>query len=192
MFNNGKLVPAAKVLIDAGFAIAAPDVLGVGENAFPKPFAVDKGFAGYTYGYNRSLLANRVHDALTLVAFSTSVVNAKTVSLVGWGEFGPLAILTKALAGDAVAKTAADMNQFRFETIKDTSDSLLLSGAVKYGGLPAFLALCAPGEVLVHNHRGTASGRISKAAYEAAGVANKLTRMEEKLDDTKVVEWLVK
>ncbi|HEV3438766.1 MAG TPA: acetylxylan esterase, partial [Gemmata sp.] len=134
LFNNGKLVPAAKVLIDAGFAIAAPDVLGVGENAFPKPFVVDKGFAGYTYGYNRSLLANRVHDVLTLVAFSTSVVNAKTVSLVGWGEFGPLAILTKALAGDAVAKTAADMNQFRFETIKDTSDPLLLSGAVKYGG----------------------------------------------------------
>jgi hypothetical protein len=58
--------------------------------------------------------------------------------------------------------------------------------------LPAFLALCAPGEVLVHSHKGTASGRISKAAYEASGAANKLTRMEEKLDDTKVAEWLVK
>ena len=180
---------SAKVLIDAGYAIAAPDVLGVGENAFAKPPAVDKGYAGYTYGYNRSLLANRIHDALTLVAFCRSVVQAKVVSLIGWGEFGPLAILTRALAGDTVAKTAADMNQFRFETIKDTADPMLLSGATKYGGLPAYLALCAPGEILVHNHKGTASGRISKAAYDAAGAANKLTRMEDKLDDSKVVEW---
>jgi dienelactone hydrolase len=192
LFEKGKLVPSARLLVDAGYAIAAPDVLGIGENAFPKPVQVNKAFAGYTYGYNRTLLANRVHDALTLVAFCKSTLNAKTVSLVGWGEFGPVAILAKALAGDAISKTAADMHQFRFETIKDTDDPLLLSGAVKYGGLPAFLALCAPGEILVHNHKGTASGRLSKAAYDAAGAADKLTRMDEKLDDVKVVEWLVK
>jgi hypothetical protein len=126
------------------------------------------------------------------VAFSKSTLNAKTVSLVGWSELGPVAILTKALAGDAISKMAADMYQFRFENIKETDDPLLLNGAVKYGGLPAFLALCAPGEILVHNHRGTASGRLSKAAYDAAGAADKLTRMDEKLDDVKVVEWLVK
>ena len=34
------------------------------------------------------------------------------------------------------------MNQFRFENIKDVADENLLPGAVKYGGLPAFLALC--------------------------------------------------
>jgi hypothetical protein len=192
LFAKGKFIPSAKLLVDAGYAVVAPDVLGVGENAFPKPFPVNKTFAGYTYGYNRSVLANRVSDALTLIAFCKSTLNAKTISLVGWGEFGPVAILTKALAGDAVAKMAADMNQFRFENIKETDDPLLLSGAVKYGGLPAFLALCAPGEILVHNHKGTASGRISKAAYDAASAANKLTRMEEKLDDMKVVEWLAK
>ena len=84
------------------------------------------------------------------------------------------------------------MNQFRFESIKETDDPMLLSGAVKYGGLPAFLALCAPGEVLVHNHQGTGIGKLSKAAYDAAGAANKLTRLDAKLDDNKVVEWLVK
>ena len=49
---------------------------------------MDKDFAGYTYGYNRSLLANRVHDVLTLIAFGTSLLKAKTVHLVGWGEMG--------------------------------------------------------------------------------------------------------
>jgi dienelactone hydrolase len=192
LFEDGKLVPAARALLEAGYAIAAPDVLGVGENAFPKPYAVDKAYAGYTFGYNRSLLANRVHDALTLVTFGTAILDAKSIVLIGWGEFGPIAILAKALAGAAVTTLAADLNQFRFENIKDTADPMMLSGAVKYGGMPAFLALCAPGDVLVHNHRGTATGRLPKAAYEALGATERLTRVEEKLDDLKVVEWILK
>ncbi|HEY1187960.1 MAG TPA: hypothetical protein VGE74_09895, partial [Gemmata sp.] len=192
LFDNGKAVPALKELTEAGFAVVAPDLLGTGENAFTKPFAVDKGFAGYTYGYNRSLLAQRVHDGLTFAAFGSTVLKAKTLSIVGWGAFGPVAVLAKALAGDAVTKTAADLNGFRFEDIKDTADPMMLPGAVKYGGLGAFLALCAPGEVLVHNQTGTGTGQLSRAAYEAAGAANKLTRNAAKLDPMKVVEWLVK
>ena len=192
LFENGKAAASAKALIDAGYAITAPDLLSIGESVPEKPFAVDKGFAGYTYGYNRSLLANRLHDVLTIVAAGRLFIKAKTVHLVGFGEMGPVAILAKALAGDSVARVAADMSQFRFENIKDTADPMMLPGAVKYGGLPAFLALCAPGEVLVHNHKGTASGKLAKAAYDAAGAPDKLTREEAKLDDLKVVEWLVR
>ena len=47
------------------------------------------------------------------------------------------------LCGDAVSRTAIDMNQFRFESIKEVTDENLLPGAVKFGGVPAFLALCA-------------------------------------------------
>ncbi len=191
LFAGGKWVPAVKSLVGAGFAVVAPDLLGTGENALPKGWPVDRNFAGYTYGYNRSLLANRVHDALTIIGF-TLVKKRKPIHLLGWDEFGPIAILAKALAGDVVRKTAADLNQFNFESIKATDDPMILPGAVKYGGLGAFLALCAPGEVLIHNHKDTHTGRISRAAYEAAGAANKLTRNAEKLDATKVVEWLVK
>ncbi len=192
LFENGKAIPAVKALIDAGYAVVAPDVLGVGELTPAKPFPVRTDFAGYTFGYNRSLLANRVHDVLTLIAFGKSILKAKTVHIVGWGELGPVAVLAKALAGDAVGKLAADLNQFRFETVKDTADPMMLPGAVKYGGLPAFLALCAPGEVLAHNHKGTATGKLAKAAYDAAGAPGKLTRSDDKLDDLKVVEWLTK
>ncbi|MCI0705848.1 MAG: hypothetical protein L0241_32710, partial [Planctomycetia bacterium] len=164
LVENGKVATAAKALVEAGFVVAAPDLLGTGEQVFAKGWPVDKGFAGYTYGYNRSLLANRVHDALSLVGFGTVTLKAKVIHLVGWNEFGIVAILAKALAGDVVAKTAADLNQFRFENITDTADPMMLPGAVKYGGLPAFLALCAPGEVLAHNHKGTATGKLPKAA----------------------------
>jgi len=192
LLEDGKVVPAVRALIDAGCAVVAPDVFGVGELSLPKPYPVDKNFAGFTYGYNRSVLAQRVHDILTCVAFGKSLVKAKRVDLIGWGEAGPWVVLAKALAGDAVTRTAADLNQFRFESVKATDDLMMLPGAVKYGGLPAFLALCAPGEVLAHDHKGTASGKLSKAAYDAAGVADKLTRADEKLPPEKVAEWLVK
>jgi hypothetical protein len=192
ILEKGKVVPAAKVLIDAGLSVVAPDLLGTGVNKFPKDYPVDKGFAGYTYGYNRTLLANRVADALLAIAYAKSQKGTKTIHVVGWGEFGPIAILAKAMAGDAVTKTAADLNQFNFEKITSTADPMMLPGALKYGGLGAFLALCAPSEVLVHNQMGTGTGQLSRAAYEAAGAANKLTRNGAKLDDAKVVEWLVK
>ncbi len=192
LLEDGKVTPAVRTLIDAGCAVLAPDVFGVGELALPKPYPVDKTFAGFTYGYNRTPLAQRVHDLLTLIAFGQSLLKAKQVDLVGWGEAGPWAVLAKALAADAVTKTAADLNQFRFEAVTATDDPMMLPGAVKYGGLPAFLALCAPGAVLVHNHKGTASGKLSKAAYAAAGAADKLTRSNEKLPPEKVAEWLVK
>ncbi len=204
LYPKGKLVAHAQALLDKGINIFAIDVLGTGENAFAKGWPVDKGFAGYTYGYNRTLLAQRIHDVLTAISFirrtylKDAVVlggdeeKGNPVHLVGWDEFGPIAILAKALAGSAVAKTAADLNQFSFEKVEQTDDPMMLPGAVKYGGMSAFLALCAPGEVLVHNHKGTGTGQVSRAAYEAAGAANKLTRSAEKLDAAKVVEWLVK
>ncbi len=61
------------------------------------------------------------------------------------------------LCGDAVSRTAVDMNQFRSTASPDVTDENLLPGAVKYGGLPAFLALCAPGEVFAHNMRARAA-----------------------------------
>jgi len=192
VFNNGELTPVARELIKTGLSLVTPDLLGTGRNVFPKPFAVDKTFAGYTYGYNRSVLANRVADALLAIAYAKSKKDTKKLHLVGWGEFGVVAILARALAGDAITKTAADLNRFRFEDIKDAADPMMLPGAVKYGGLGAFLALCAPGEVLVHNQMGTGTGQLSRAAYEAAGAADKLTRNAEKLDDAKVIEWLAK
>jgi hypothetical protein len=165
------------------------DPFGIGEMA--AQFPVNKTFAAFTYGYNRSVLANRVHDILTVIAF-TKFLGAKTTHLVGWGEAGPWAVLAKALAGDAIDRLAADLNQFRFDSVKAENDPMMLPGAVKYGGLAAFLAVAAPGEVLTHNHAGTMTGRLPRAAYAAAEAESKLTRDPKKWDDAKVAQWLVK
>ena len=191
LIENGKWVPAAKKLLDEKTWIVAMDTLWTGEQVGEKRAPVNKEFAGYTYGYNRTLLAERVYDVLQAIRFTVTNKNIPA-HVVGWGELGPVAILARALAGDRITKTAADLNQFRFEAIKDAADPMILPGAVKYGGLGAFLALCAPGEVLVHNHQGTGTGQVAQAAYAAAGAKDKLTRSAEKLDDAKVVEWLLK
>lgn len=192
LLKDGKPRAEVQSLLDAGVAVLAGDLLGTGELAFEKPFFISEIYAGFTYGYNRSLLAQRVHDVLTMINFAQVTWKADRIHMIGWEEFGPIAVLAVAAAGKAVTKLSADLNQFRFENITKTDDPMMLPGAVKYGGLPAFLAMCAPTEVLVHNHKGTASGKLPKAAYEAAGASAKLNREEGKLSAAKVVEWLVK
>jgi dienelactone hydrolase len=190
LFDNDKLVPAAKQILQKKGAIVAVDVFQTGDFLQRRSPAVNKNYAGYTFGYNRPVLANRVHDILTAVARWRQ--SRRPVHLIGFGKAGPWVLLARGLCGDAVNRTAADMNQFRFENIQSMDDEMMLPGAVKYGGLPAFAALAAPGELYIHNHRGTASGQLLKAAYQAAKAPNNLVRNAEKASDEEVVEWLLR
>jgi dienelactone hydrolase len=188
--EDGKLVPEAQAILDRKAAILAVDVYGTGE-LDAKP-AVNATYAGYTFGYNRPFVAEQVHDILTALAFAKGHPQAKKVHLVGWEAAGPWVVIARALAGDAVARTAADLNGCRFEDVKKNDDPMMLPGALKYGGLPAFATLCAPGDLLMHNHRGTGIGRLVPDGYGAVGARNKLTREPSRLDGLKVVEWLLR
>src|SRR5262249_19798788 len=153
-----KLVPAARKIIDKKAAIFAPDLFVTGEFGDAKPQPVAKkweNYAGYYYGYNRPLLANRVHDILTAVAMAKGHEKVEKVHLIGFEKAGPWVLLARGLCGDAVARTGADFDDFRFEKVRAPYDEMMLPGAVKYGGLPALAALAAPGELYLHNHQDT-------------------------------------
>jgi hypothetical protein len=211
LVNDGRLVAAAQALVDKGYAIVAPDVFNTGElkgewlppdveskkkerdpKADYSKYPVNPGFAGYTYGYNLPVFSQRVHDILTIVMFARDMLKAKSIHLVGWESAGPWAAAARAVCGDTVKRTAIDMNQFRFENVKDVADENLLPGAVKYGGMAAFLALCAPSEVFAHNHAGSSSGHLSKAAYDAAKASDALKRQPQKAKPEDVVMWLTR
>src|SRR5262249_32304620 len=132
LWKDGKLTPAAQQIIDKKAAILAADVFLTGEFGDAKPMPINGSYAGYTFGYNRPLLANRVHDILTAVAFAKGHKSTKTVHLVGWEKAGPWVVLARALAGEGVARTAADAQQFRFDTVKAVTDEMMLPGALKY------------------------------------------------------------
>jgi dienelactone hydrolase len=199
LFKDSKLVPAAQKIVDKKAAIFAPDVYLSGESAGDNPHPVDKNFAGYTFGYNRTTLAERVRDILTSIAFVKGHEKTKAVDLAGFDKAGPWALLAGALAGPAVARTAVDAHQFDFASITKTDDEMLLPGAVKYGGLPALAGLCAPGELFMHNtvrFRGKGDTDLktnwTSACYQAAGKAENLVESHEKAEDEKVIAWLLR
>jgi dienelactone hydrolase len=189
LFDGGRLTTAARQIIDHKAAILAIDAFGTGELTPDKPLAVNAKYAGYTFGYNRPLLAQRVHDVLTAVAFAKAHEKTKAVHLVGWEGAGPWALLARGLCADAVTRTAADGDGFRYEDVRGTSDERILPGALKYGGLGAFAGLSAPGELFEHN---APSDAWLKAAYAASGAGGKLTISSEKQPADRVVEWLLR
>jgi hypothetical protein len=109
-------------------------------------------FAGYTYGYNHPLFAQRTHDILTVVRFlRTAKVGdhpaPTSVALVGLGSRGPVAAAARAMAGGAIDRTAVDTGGFRFATLLDYRDPSFLPGAGKYLDLPGLLAAGLPGSL---------------------------------------------
>ena len=192
LFDNGQLTPAAQQVVGRKAAILAIDAFGTGELTPDEPVAVNAKFAGYTFGYNRPLLAQRAHDVLTAVAYAKGHDKTKTVHLVGWEKAGPWVLLARALCGDAVERTAADRDGLRFEEVRSTSDERMLPGALKYGGLPALAALAAPAELYVY-HQGSNPDHWLKAVYEAAaalGGSSSATRTKQPAD--KVLAWLLR
>jgi dienelactone hydrolase len=196
LWADGKLVPAAQAILGKGASILALDAFRTGESAKDRPTTNMKvaslAYAGYFYGYNRALVAERVHDILTAVAYAKSNDKVKSVNIVGFEKAGPWVVLARGLCGDSVERTAADLNGFRFEQVKDFDDEMMLPGALKYGGLITLASVIAPHELYLHNTKGTGSAAFLQAAYEAAGQSKRLQRVEEKSDAVAVVNALLR
>ena len=102
-------------------------------------------YAGYTFGYNRSLFAQRVHDLLSLVAYAGSgKPAAERVDMVGLGGAGHWVAAARAVAGKAIDRAAIDTAGFRFANLKAIDDPDFLPGGAKYDDLPGMIALSAP------------------------------------------------
>ena len=199
LWKDGKLVPAARAAIAQGDTLIALDAFRTGEAAkSQRPttnMVVSKlAYSGYFYGYNRSLVAERVHDILTTIAYAKERA-ATEVHLVGFEKAGPWrgSWACDGLCGATMAgRTAADVNGFRFEQVKDFDDEMMLPGALKYGGLLTLAGTIAPHELYLHNAKGAGASSHLTAAYQAAGQASKLERHDEKTDAGAVIQWLLR
>ncbi len=152
---------------------------------------VSLAYAGYFYGYNRALVAERVHDILTATAYARQQAGLN-IHLVGFEKAGPWVVLASGLCGNAVKRTAADLNGFRFEQVKDFDDEMMLPGALKYGGLVTLAGVIAPHELYLHNTKGAGAAAHLTAAYQAAGRRRSWKRHDEKADASTVVQWLLR
>jgi dienelactone hydrolase len=142
---------ALRALFATNRAVLVPDVFLTGEAAAAAPHVKnDEVYAGFNYGYNRSVLANRAYDLLTLVAFAKTT-GASEIELVGVGRAGVWALLARALAGSAIARASIDLNAFDFDRVTRLDDEMLLPGALKYGGVMGIAAACADGKTTLFN-----------------------------------------
>ncbi len=157
--DSSALRPSSIVrrFLDSGATVIGVDLLYQGEflaNGQPlsqTPRVKNPREAGpYTFGYNRAVFAQRVHDILSVIRFAQSQrSSAQRIHLAGLDSSGPWIAAARALAGGAIDRTAIQAGGFRFGRVLDLRDPSFLPGGAKYGDLPGLLALTAPGKLWV-------------------------------------------
>jgi hypothetical protein len=202
--DDGSAKPAVAKLLAGGFSIVGADLMDQGEFLRDAGKAGDARVAGYgdrkeawqkaavyTFGYNRPLFAQRVHDVLTVIKFvQTNEHEPEKIHLVGLGPVaGPIAAGARAQAGAAVARAAIDTGGFRFAALDRVSDPMFVPGAAKYHDLPGLLALSAPQQLWLAGE-GDAAAKPLAAAYAGAGQSAVLTTAKGKVDASAAVEWI--
>ena len=138
-------------LVRGGTEVVGADLLFQGGNSLKQTRVVanPREFAGYTFGYNHALFAQRTHDVLTIVAYLRKApvgprLRPKSVAVAGWGQAGPIVAAARALAGRAIDRAAVDTGGFRFGKLLDYRDPMFLPGGAKYLDVPGMIALNAP------------------------------------------------
>ena len=201
LFNaDGSVKPEVKSLVDSGATVLGADLLFQGE--FTKDgqaakqnrvVANPREFAGYTYGYNHALFAQRAHDVLTLVKYLRSYETnpnhpaPKSVDVAGFGGTGPIVAAARAVARGAIDHAAVETGGFRFGKLTDYRDVSFLPGGAKYGDVPGLLALNAPGKLWVG---GETAPALTSKLYSAANAAGSLTAAA-KTDRAAAAKWLL-
>jgi dienelactone hydrolase len=197
LYDGDRPNATVQKLLDGGVAVVAADLLYQGEFLTDgKPLAQsrrvennNREFAGYTLGYNHPLFAQRVHDLLTLISFvKHHEQQPERIFLIGTRGAAAHAAAAAAIAGDAIHKVALDTGGFRFSAITDIRDVNLWPGAVKYGDLPAVLALISPRPLRLTGESGVPD--LAEAAYRAAGAAE--VSHDKDSNPEKTANWLLR
>jgi len=142
--DNGTLKQEIENLVDSGFTVIAADLFLTGESSHPdwkEGMPVDETYSGYTFGYNKTTIAQRVHDILTVVSKFKA---AEEVYVVGTGDAGLWTLLAGTLMEDAVDTMIVNLNGFSFANITETSDPNYLPGALRYGDVGGLGLLATP------------------------------------------------
>lgn len=195
--REGKPIDAVAALVKSGFAVAGVDLLGQAADAPQELRGANRRvnnpreFAGYTYGYNDPIFVQRVNDLLTVVSHAKSNEHApQKIHLVGLAGAGHWLAAAAAQCGAAVDRVAVDTQGFRFAAINDFMDASFVPGVVKYGDLPALLALGAPHSLRLAGESEVPA--VLRAAYQAAGKPEGIQVVTEKtLTPEEVVRFLM-
>ena len=197
--TDGSFNSSAMKLVQDGATLVATDLFMQNDEQSKETRVVanPREFAGYTFGYNHALFAQRTHDVLTLVSFLHNAKvgthpSPKTVAIAGWGKMGPIVIAARALAGPAIDRAAVDTKGFRFGNVQSYRDEMFLPGGAKYLDLPGMIALNAPNPLWIS---GEGKGNdLMTGAYSAASKPDGLATFEGPASnmESSAIAWLLK
>jgi len=196
---DGSVKPAVMKLVQGGAMVIGADLLFQGGEPVTQTRVVEnpREFAGYTFGYNHALFAQRTHDVLSIVSLlrqakPDSRPSVKTVAVAGWGDAGPIAVAARAVAAEAIDRAAVDTGGFRFGKLLDYRHPMFLPGGAKYLDLPGMIALAAPQSLWLAGEG--KEPEIVVAAYRGAPKADALaTYTGDGADkEASAVQWLLK
>jgi dienelactone hydrolase len=197
--QQGSLRSEIRTLLDAGVEVVGIDLLFQGEFlAEGTPITQTRRVenkresAAYTFGYNHTLFAQRVHDILSAVKYVKHRRDeTKCLALVGLKGAGHWVAAARAQAGGVIDLAAIDTAGFRFGKIPDIRDVDFLPGGAKYGDLPGIIVLHAPQKLWL---AGEGKAETIKEFYELAGAQNSLTVSDvtsESAPDA-AIKWLLR
>ncbi|MBI2946041.1 MAG: acetylxylan esterase [Verrucomicrobia bacterium] len=197
---SSRLRPEIQELLDAGATVLGVDLLFQGEFlADDQPVTKTRRVkntreaAAYTFGYNHTLFAQRVHDILTAVSFiKNNERTSKRIDLVGLHGAGPWVAAARAQLGGTVDRAVVDTGGFRFAHITEIHDVNFLPGGAKYGDLHHMLALGVPGKLWLAGEGSEAPTSV-KTAYRTEGAEKNLSVFDGTSEQTRAaaVKWLL-
>ncbi|NNE00651.1 MAG: hypothetical protein HKN47_25325, partial [Pirellulaceae bacterium] len=128
--------------------VLLPDLLGQGEfnrdqREVTTQRVVDdkRSYSAFTFGYNRTLVAQRVGDLLSVVRHANHLAKGN-IRLVATGGAAPwAAAAAPMIPSQYLQRTLIDTQGFRFANVESYRDANFVPGAVKYGDLPVLLAI---------------------------------------------------
>ncbi|RMG38942.1 MAG: acetylxylan esterase [Planctomycetota bacterium] len=198
LFAGDQPAPQARRLLKAGFAVAGIDLLYQGE-FLPdgKPLArtrkVDnpREAAAYTFGYNHTVFASRVHDVLTMLSFCRHhEFEPEAIHVLAGPKTAEIAAAARAQSADTVRSLAVHTGGFRFANVADIFSPDFWPGGAKYHDIEGLFALGAPGDTWIAGER---SLPVVEAIYKAAGARRRLV-LARSADDSwlgDAIDWII-
>ena len=194
--EGGRWSPPIRRLVAAGATVVCADLFGQGELTADgqanrqRLVDDDREYAAFTFGYNRTLVAERVADLAAVIAAFSGDDGAAVVALVGEPGTAAWAIPAAAFAGHRLTRVSVDTAGFRFADVRHYSDPHFVPGAVKYGDLPALMAMRAPYSMRVVGEGGETPGLV-RAAYDALDATDEFASERGNPTDGPALRWLL-
>ena len=159
---------------------------GEGQERLPVDVGRHGRYAGYTLGYNESLLAQRLRDVLVAAGYLRDRLPAGApLYLVGQGWAGPAALLAAARAPELFSGASLRW-EWDFRELTDVDDPRVLPGVLGHGGIERLGGLAAPMPVAIVG----ASERVEELApvWSAHAAGSALVSVEH---ETSALQWLL-